>query len=94
MRYEYGFIDAAVRLRLVGQAAELVAHEFEHVLEYVEGLNYRAAAQHQSGQVWMVSGGHFETTRAIAAGRRVATEMARSRSARLSRPSQVDATRP
>ena len=71
-----------VRLRVISQAAELIAHEFEHVLEYVEGLDHRDASRRDRGQVWMVADNRFETARAIDAGRRVAAEVARARFAR------------
>jgi hypothetical protein len=93
-RYEYGFVDAVVRLPSTSHATELIAHELEHVLEYLEGVNYQAVSRRHSHEVWRISDGRFETARAIDAGRQVAAEMARSRSARLSRNGHVDATRP
>lgn len=85
-RFEYGFIDVTVRLRSISQAAELIAHEFEHVLEYVEGLDHRDASRRDRGEVWMVADNRFETARAIDAGRRVAAEVTSRRSARLNKP--------
>jgi hypothetical protein len=85
-RYEYGFIDATVQLRSLSQTAELIAHEFEHVLEYLEGVDHRAESRRDHREVWMVEDSRFETTRAIDAGRRVAAEVARSRSARVNEP--------
>jgi hypothetical protein len=80
-RYEYGFIDATVKVRSLQQVAELVAHELEHVLEFVEGIDYGAAARQQPQAVWVVADNRYETSRAIDAGRRVAAEMSRGRSA-------------
>jgi hypothetical protein len=85
-RYEYGFIDVTVRLRSLSHQAELIAHEFEHVLEYVEGVDHRAESRRTPREVWAVEQSRFETTRAIDAGRRVAAEVARSRSARVNEP--------
>ena len=85
-RFEYGLIDVTVRLRALSQATELIAHEFEHVLEYVEGVDHRAASQRDRREVWMVAGSRFETARAIDAGRRVAAEVARARFARVNDP--------
>jgi hypothetical protein len=85
-RYEYGFIDVTVRLRSLSHQAELIAHEFEHVLEYVEGVDHRAESRRNHREVWKVEESRFETTRAIDAGRRVAAEVARSRSARVNEP--------
>jgi len=82
-RYEYGRIDAIVRFRSQRDAAEFLGHELEHVLESAEGVNYAVLAARQPREVWMVSDGHFETARAIHAGRRVAREIAGGRSARV-----------
>lgn len=79
-RYQYGRIEAAVRVWPTIDASQLLAHELEHVLEFAEGLNYRAAALIQPGHVWRVGHDHFETRRAIDAGERVADELARGRS--------------
>ncbi len=85
-RFEYGLIDVTVRLRSIVQAAELIAHEFEHVLEYVEGVDHRDASRRSRGEVWEVADNRFETARAIDAGRRVAAEAARARVARVNGP--------
>jgi hypothetical protein len=81
-RYEYGFVDAVVRLRSASQATELIAHEFEHVLEFLEGVNYQAVSERNSEEVWRLADSRFETARAIDVGRQVAAEVGRSRSAR------------
>jgi hypothetical protein len=85
-RYEYGFVDATVRLRSISQAEELIAHELEHVLEYIDGVNLRAAWRRDPGKVWLGDDGRFETARAIDTGRRVAAELTRNRSARVTDP--------
>lgn len=85
-RYQYGFIDATVRLRSLPQAEELIAHELEHVLEYIDGVNLREAWRRDPREVWLGADGRFETARAIDTGRRVAAELTRSRSARLTEP--------
>jgi hypothetical protein len=76
-RYQFGRIKAVVRLWSVLDAPELIAHELEHVLEFDAGVNYRAVALLQPGHVWQVGDGHFETRRAIDAGKLVAKEMRR-----------------
>jgi len=53
---------------------ELIAHELEHVLERLEGVNFLLGAQVRGSGI-SLSGGTFETTRAIDAGRRVAREV-------------------
>jgi hypothetical protein len=85
-RYEYGFVAATVRLRSISQAEELIAHELEHVLEYVDGIDHRAVSRRDPGEVWLGADGRFETARAIDTGRRVAAELTRSRAARLNEP--------
>lgn len=85
-RYEYGLIDATIRLRSTSQTAELIAHELEHVLEYVDGVDFHMAWRRDPGEVWLGADGRFETARAIDAGRHVAAELTRSRSARLTHP--------
>jgi hypothetical protein len=73
-RYEYGRIVARVRVWSWQNLPELIAHELEHVIEYVEGTPFRLMAAHPNSRVWELSKGHFETGRAIAAGQHVARE--------------------
>ena len=73
-RYQYGRINAEVRLWSWVEVEELIAHELEHVREYVEGARYAVLASKRDGHVWMVSSGHFETARAIEIGEQVARE--------------------
>jgi hypothetical protein len=54
-------------------AVELIAHEIEHVLEQLDGVDLKA--QVGSGNVWKREDGGFETRRATEAGRRVPREM-------------------
>ena len=54
-------------------AAELIAHELEHILEQLDGVDLQAQAG--NGVVWKAGDGAFETRRAIEAGRRVAREI-------------------
>lgn len=63
---------------------ELVGHEFEHLLEQVEGLDLRALSRVRGTGVREVDPELFETDRAIAAGRVVAEE---ARSQRHTAPS-------
>ena len=55
---------------------ELVAHEFEHLLEQVEGVNLRKLARMRATGVREIESEIFETDRAQRAGRRVADEVA------------------
>jgi hypothetical protein len=45
---------------------ELLAHEFEHILEQLDGIDLRHEAS--AGRAWEVGGGAFETRRASRAG--------------------------
>jgi hypothetical protein len=72
-RYQYGLIVAVVELPPRGKLVELVAHEFEHVIEQVEGADLRRLARAGSSGVYDLGYG-YETERAYEAGRRVAEE--------------------
>jgi hypothetical protein len=67
-------IRAEVHLPPTNGLTELVAHEFEHVLEQIEGLDLRRLARVKGSGVHMADGQLFETDRAQAAGRVVAWE--------------------
>jgi hypothetical protein len=72
-----GTVFARVRVRLGrdGNIVELIAHEIEHVLERVEGINLLMEWRRGRSNVRLLSGGAFETGRAIDVGRRVAREV-------------------
>jgi hypothetical protein len=72
-RYQYGLIVAVVELPAFGNRIELLAHEFEHVIEQTEGLDLRQLARGRSSGVHDL-GYAYETKRAYEAGRRVALE--------------------
>ena len=75
-----GDIEATVRLTGQVEAAELIAHEFEHILEQLDDVDLAAMASRSGTGVRALSDrGHFETDRAIAAGRRVYSEVAHAR---------------
>ncbi len=63
-----GATIARVLVRSSANIIEVIAHEFEHVLEYLEGVDHR-----RSGT--MLSHDAYETDRAIDAGTRVAREV-------------------
>ena len=65
---EDGATVARVLVRLSADTVEAIAHEFEHVLEYLEGVDHR-----RSGT--MLSHDAYETDRAMDAGTRVAREV-------------------
>jgi Tol biopolymer transport system component len=66
-------VSARVYLKPSLDAAELIAHELEHILEQLDGVDLQA--QGGNGVVWKAGDGAFETRRAIEAGRRVAREI-------------------
>ena len=76
-RYTFGRIDALIRLPSDKNAPELIAHELEHVREFVEGVNFRLQAARLHSGVWHAYSGHYETARALAIGHRVALEVKR-----------------
>jgi hypothetical protein len=73
-RYELGAVNAVVRLWSRDDAAELIAHELEHVIEVAEGLDLRALSLLTPAKVWTTATGAIETSRAIEIGRRVKQE--------------------
>ncbi len=78
-----GIVCADVHMPPSGiQFAELIGHEFEHILEQVEGLNLRALARTRGSGVREVEHELFETDRAQRAGKIVADESRLSRAVR------------
>src|SRR4051812_45286376 len=70
-----GRLEAGVRIDTFGDAVLLLAHEFEHILEQLDGVDLPAmAARSDTGVSERAVAGQFETERAIAAGRRVLQE--------------------
>ena len=67
-------VRAEVHLPVSSHLTELVAHEFEHVIEQIEGLNLRKLARTKGSGVHEMDRQVFETDRAQAAGRIVAAE--------------------
>ena len=67
-RYEAGGVRAIVELPSAVDITELLAHELEHVLEQIEGLNLPALAKDGSPGVQELGRGVYETERARNAG--------------------------
>jgi hypothetical protein len=65
-------LKADVELLFGENYRELLAHEFEHVLEQIEGVNLRREAA--EGRAWVLPGGAFETRRASVTGVQVLRE--------------------
>jgi len=71
---DHGVVVAAdIFLYPSADATELIAHEIEHVLEQLDGVDLEAQAG--SGYVWKRDDGAFETRRATEAGLRVRREV-------------------
>ena len=71
-RFTSGAISADVVLAFGENYRELLAHEFEHVLEQLEGVDLRHEAE--AGRAWLLPGGVFETRRAFETGVQVLKE--------------------
>lgn len=72
-RYDSGHIRARVLLPAGADFVELLAHELEHVVEQIEGVDLAALAR--TGGATRDSDGVFETARARDAGRTAASEV-------------------
>lgn len=53
---------------------ELIGHEFEHILEQLEGIDLRSLANKPKSRVYRLYNGSFETDRAVQAGQTIAYE--------------------
>ena len=72
-------IRADVHLPPTNGLTELVGHEFEHLIEQIEGLDLKRLARVKGSGVHEGEGRVFETDRAQAAGRVVAPKRERAR---------------
>ena len=73
-RLEVGPIVALVDIGIFGDPVELLAHEFEHLVEQIEGIRLTELSNRTSC-AWHSHGDMFETERAIRAGRTVMNEV-------------------
>ncbi len=75
-----GEVIARVRLGSRMDVEQRIAHEFEHIIEQLDGVDLRSLARRETAGVHPVHADtHFETERAIAIGRQVAQEIRASR---------------
>jgi hypothetical protein len=88
-RFPSGAILAEVDVLFGENYRELLAHEFEHILEQIEGVDLRQEAA--QGRAWLLPGGAFETRRAYLTGVQVSTESEPMRARRAA--ASVHATR-
>jgi hypothetical protein len=63
-----------VEIRVLDHLAELIAHEIEHVIEQIDGVDLRVQSLLPGTGVRSCMDGSFETVRAVRVGRRVAQE--------------------
>ncbi len=69
-----GATIATIRIFNLSDLVELVGHEFEHVLEHLEGLDLQLPAVQKTLAAYQTADGFYETRRAIEAGQRVYSE--------------------
>jgi Tol biopolymer transport system component len=67
-------VGAHVFLKTDANGPELIAHELEHILEQLDGVDLQGQAG--NGAVWKSERASYETRRAIETGRRVGREVA------------------
>jgi hypothetical protein len=77
-RYQSGLIVADVVIAPGSHPGEWIAHEFEHILELLDGRNLPQLASNHAKDVWYSGSDVIETDRAIRAGRTVRDEMRQS----------------
>jgi hypothetical protein len=71
-----GRVEAFVRIGALGDPVTLIAHEFEHILEQIDGVDLAGMASRPgTGVSADPASGRYETERAIAAGQRAAKEV-------------------
>ena len=94
-RHAFGALRAIIELPMPALDVELLAHELEHVLEQIEGVDLSALARAGAPGVREVTEGVFETERARASGRRAAREVqyARERTKAREAPGKLAAAR-
>ena len=69
-----GRVIADVEINPLGDFMELLAHELEHVIEQLDGVDLKAKAAVAESGVRNATGGTFETSRAVRVGSVVAFE--------------------
>jgi hypothetical protein len=65
---------ATVEINPLGNFMELLAHELEHIIEQLDGIDLSAKASVARSGVWSCADGTFETSRAVRVGTLVASE--------------------
>ncbi len=78
-RTDGGQLIASVEINPYGDFTELLAHELEHVIEQLDGIDLAAKATVARSGVRNCADGTFETSRAVRVGALVALEARRER---------------
>ncbi len=73
-RTRAGVLRAVVDLPVSRDFTELLAHELEHVIEQIEGIDLARLAGRAGSGVWTTGPNVFETARAMSVGRHAARE--------------------
>jgi len=81
-RYQSGLMVAAVAIGPGLQRGQWIAHEFEHILEQLDGRDLRQLADNRAKDVWYSGSDVIETDRAVRAGRAVRDELWQSQHTR------------
>ena len=90
-RQPSGALVAAIDIAAYGDPTEWVAHEFEHLIEQLDGVDLHALERRGQG-AWKSGNQMFETERAVSVGRRVWREMREPAiTARIAEPAAADA---
>lgn len=89
-RHQYGAVIAEVDLYVPLDPVEIVAHEFEHLIEQIQGADLRALSRTRGSGVIEVRRNEFETLRAVEAGRRVLAEYGSGESAAIENDTGVN----
>lgn len=76
-RYTSGITVVDVEIPAASRVIELLAHEFEHIAEYVEGVDLKSMSRRRPEDAFQLRDGSFETSRAVEAGRAAANEVDR-----------------
>ncbi len=77
----WGALAAEIEIHSALELTELIAHEFEHLIEQLDGVDLKALSR--EGEARRLADGAFETDRAIAAGQQVAGEVLNNTSDRV-----------
>lgn len=76
LKYGNGRMAAIVEMKLLSDYSESLGHEFEHVIEQIEGIDLKGQARDGKG-IYKMYGDVYETDRALKTGKAVEQEHTR-----------------